>query len=1138
MRKHLKTECLTIIFLILTIPGISQEYASSSVLSSGLWFRISVTEDNIYRVDYSTLKDLGLENPSKPRIFGNNTGQLSYYNDGSHPDDLREIAIFTDSGSDGIFNEGDYILFFGQGTARWIYDYSTREFSHKKHNYSDTAFYFLTSGQATGRSVTRSETPVNEPNLITETSDDLFIHEIGSENILHSGREWYQIAGSGRNIEINPGFRDVLTNEKIKYKIMVLARASISTRFSFSDSKSTLSSVQVDGINLSSATGIWARTAALTGEAFPQSSEPAFRIAYSNNGEISARGWIDYVMLQARKQNKFDGLYSAFLDSRSVNEGTVTEFVISGEAENAIVWDVSDPDNPSEQTLNITGGKIRFRSRTDSLKTFIAFSPENAKIPTIDISPVPNQDLHNSNAADMVIVVHPLFYPYAIRLAELHRTSSGLETLVTTPQQIYNEFSGGTPDIVAIRNFLRMKYQRQKNGERKLQYLLLFGDGSYDNRTPPPGNTNYIPTYQTPNSNVTISSFTSDDFYGLLDDGEGEEAGTEDLGIGRIPVSDTTEARIMVSKIEKYLNASDQADWRNLLCMIADDEDGNIHMSDTEGLVAIAEDRAPWAVIDKIYIDAFKQSTTSTGQFYPAATRAINDRINSGALMVNYVGHGNETSLAHERIISPEDIKSWSNQDRLPLFITATCEFSRFDDISSNPATGTIMEKQSSGESILLYPEGGAIALMSTTRLVYSAPNYILNRNIFETAFNRGEDGRSMRLGDIIRIAKNMSGSNTNKRNFLLLGDPALRLAWPWNGKVITDSINNVPAGESTDTLKALSMITISGHIEDISGNPAEDFTGVVSHTVFGKPSLNETLANDGGEKLEFTERNVILFAGKTKALKGRFRFSFIVPRDIDYSPGQAQINYYASDGNKDMNGSFTGIVTGGFSNSDNNDSSGPFIRLFLNDTLFRSGGIAGSNPVLLAIIEDRGGINTAGTGIGHDITLWIDGDKSSPVILNNHFKNDFGSYSSGSVLYPLYGLSRGSHTLTLKAWDNFNNSSEVSINFITGDEENLVLKNLLNYPNPFSENTRISLQHNRPEGILDVAVSIFNINGQLIRVLNNTLTSTGYQLEPIVWDGRNSGGQKAPKGIYPYYVKITSETGETSTLSGRMIIY
>ena len=1138
MRKHLKIECLSTIFFILTLPGISQDYSSSSVLSSGKWYRISVTGDNIYRVDYSTLKALGLENPSNPRIFGNNTGQLSYYNDGSQPDDLKEIAIFTNTGTDGIFNEGDYLLFFGLGTARWIYDYSTGEFNHKKHNYSDTAFYFLTSGQTPGRKVTRSEVPVNVPDQITETSDDLFIHEIDSDNILHSGREWYQNAGSGRDIEVNPGFRDVITTEKIKYKIMVLARASVSTRFSFSDSKSTLSSVQVEGINPSSTTGIWARTAELTGEVFPQSSEPAFRVSYSNNGEISARGWLDNVILHARKQNKFDGRYSAFIDSRSVNEGMVTEFAISGEAENVIVWDVSDPFNPREQTLTVSGGKIRFRSETDSLKTFIAFSPTYAKIADIDASPVPNQDLHSSNAADMVIVVHPLFYPYAVRLAELHRTSSGLESLVITPQQIYNEFSGGTPDIVAIRNFLRMKYQRQKNGERKLQYLLLFGDGSYDNRTPPPGNTNYIPTYQTINSNVTISSFTSDDFYGLLDDGEGEEAGTEDLGIGRIPVSDTTEAGIMVSKIEKYLNASDQDDWRNLLCMIADDEDGNIHMNDTEGLVAIAEDRAPWAVIDKIYIDAYKQSTTSTGQFYPDATRAINDRINSGALIVNYVGHGNETSLAHERIISPEDIRSWSNQGRLPLFITATCEFSRFDDISSNPATGTIIEKQSSGESILLHPDGGAIALMSTTRLVYSAPNYILNRNIFETAFNRGEDGRAMRLGDIIRIAKNMSGSNTNKRNFLLLGDPALRLAWPWNGKVITDSINNVPAGESTDTLKALSMITISGHIEDISGNPAEDFTGIVTHTVFGKPSVYKTLANDGGEKLEFTERNAILFAGKTKALKGRFRFSFIVPRDIDYSPGQAKIIYYASDGNRYMNGSFTGIVTGGFSNSDHNDSSGPFIRLFLNDTLFRSGGIAGSNPVLLALIEDEGGINTAGTGIGHDITFWLDGDNSSPVILNNHFKNDFGSYSSGSVYYPLHGLSPGSHTLTLKAWDNFNNSSEVSINFVAGDEENIVLKNLLNYPNPFSENTRISLQHNRPEGILDVAVSIFNINGQLIRVLHSTLTSTGYQLEPIFWDGRNSYGQKAAKGIYPYSVKITSETGETSTLSGRMIIY
>lgn len=1138
MRNLLKIECLTIFFAILSAPGISQEYAHSSVLASGIWFKIPVTEDNIYRIDYSTLKKIGLEFPSNPRIFGNNHGQLSFYNDGSHPDDLEEIAIFTNTGSDGIFNEGDYLLFYGKGTGRWLYDHSSDEFSHQRHYYSDTAFYFLSSGQTPGKRIQMSELPSRQPDILSESSDALFVHEIESENILHSGREWYQPTGAGRKIEINPGFSDILTSEKIRYKIRVLARASKTTSFIFSDAASGLSSLDVDGVNISSTTGIYARTAEMTGETYPRTSEPVFGISYSNNGEISARGWIDYILIHGRKKNNFNGKFSSFTDSRSVGEDTVTEFVLSAPSGDAIIWDVSDPAAPMEMKHTFSANEIRFTSKTDSLKTFIAFSPDKAIIPDINTAQLPNQNLHSSPGADMVIVVHPLFYNYAMILAELHRKDSGLETLVTTPQQIYNEFSGGIPDIVAIRNFLRMKYLRKKNSERELRYLLLFGDGSYDNKTPPPGNTNFIPTYQTQNSNVTVSSFTSDDFYGLLDSGEGEETGSEDIGIGRLPVSDTVEARIVVNKIENYMKAMDQADWKNVLCLIADDEDGNIHMSDTEKLAATAEERAPWAVADKIYIDAFRQVTTSTGQFYPDATRAINDRINSGALIVNYIGHGNETSLAHERILTPEDILSWRNNEKLPLFITATCEFSRFDDISSNPLTATVIEKQSSGEQILFHPGGGAIALMSTTRLVYSAPNYILNSNIFEIAFNRDEEGRSMRLGDIIRTAKNMSGSNTNKRNFMLLGDPALRLAWPWGGRVVTDSINNVPVAEYADTLKALSMVTISGHLEDISGNQAESFSGIVSMTVFGKSVQTETLANDGGQIMEFTERKAILFSGKTKTEKGRFRFNFIVPRDIDYAPGQGKIIYYASDGLTEMNGSFTDIVTGGFSKSGISDETGPNIRLFLNDTLFRNGGMAGSNPVLLARIEDTGGINIAGTGIGHDLIFWLDGNKSYPVVLNGYFRNDFGSYSSGTVIYPVTGLSPGSHSLTLKAWDNFNNSSEETIHFIVPDEQKLVLRNLINYPNPFSENTRISLQHNRPEGLLEVRVSIFNVKGQLVKVLLTSIESTGYQLEPITWDGRSSGGQKLPGGIYPYTVGIVSENGETATISGRMIIY
>ncbi|MBP1675040.1 MAG: hypothetical protein H6Q24_1178, partial [Bacteroidetes bacterium] len=910
------------------------------------------------------------------------------------------------------------------------------------------------------------------------------------------------------------------------------------TTFRISENGSILTTVPVAGINLASTTGTYAQAVQVTGEAIPASPQPVYKISFLNGGEISAKGWIDYLTLHARKQNKFTGIFEQYTDSRSARTGNITEFTIKSSASGTQIWDITDPFTPETVRYDRSGENITFRRSTGTLRTFIAFLPSNALVPVINAVPVAHQDLHSSGQADMIIIAHPLFRQYAERLAGVHLSNSGLISLVTTPGQIYNEFSGGIPDIVAIRNFLRMKYTRQKGTDHPLRYLLLFGDGSFDNKIPPPGNTNYIPTWQTRNSNVIISSFTSDDFFGLLEDGEGEESGTEDLGIGRIPVSDTTEARIAVSKIANYMSSSNRGDWKNLICIAADDEDGNTHMSDAEDLAGIAEGIAPWLNIDKIYFDAFNQVTTPTGQYYPDVTRAINDRINSGTLVFNYIGHGNENSLAHERVITPEDIEKWQNLEKLPLFITATCEFSRFDDITKNDATGLISGKTSSGEKILLSPIGGAIALMSTTRLVYSAPNFTLNRNIFQAAFSRNTGGNSLRLGDIIRLAKNMSGDNTNKRNFLLLGDPAVRLSWPYNGNVVTDSLNNVPAGESTDTLKALSVITVAGHIEDNNGNPAADFNGIVAPVVFGKPSQIRTLANDGGQKMDFELRNVVLFRGKTKAEHGRFRFTFMIPRDIDYLPGKGRISYYAFNDSGDINGSYSGLVTGGFSSINNPDKEGPEIRLYLNDTLFRSGGMTGPNPSLLALISDKGGINSAGTGIGHDIKCWIDGDPSGSFILNNYFENDFGSYTRGSVTYDLSGLDPGSHTITLKAWDNFNNSNEKTISFFVETGGKLIIRNLLNYPNPFTRDTRISAEHNRPGEMLGITITIFNVTGAVIRILRTAVTATGYRLSPVEWDGCTSAGRRAGKGIYPYIVKITAENGETSTISGRMIIY
>lgn len=1130
---------ILIIFMIfiprsLQAAETKDEYVTSSVLSTGKWYKMGLVTDGIYRIDYAKLVQMGLTNPANPKIFANNQGQLSYYNNDKDPDDLKEIPVYLSTGSDGIFNDGDFLLFFGKATNRWQFNYTTKEFDYLRHNYSDSAFYFITSGSTQGKRITAAINPAQPATYISTESDALFSHEVESINYIKSGREWFQKIN---NLSLNPGFTDLIVSEKIKYKIRVGARASGNALFRLYEGTTLRKTIQVPGTNLFDDTGIQFQITDSVGSLTTSSSSPTYELKYTGTaGTGLTDGLLDYVRLQGRKLSSFSGSTTLLTDSRSVFPGRITTFTINTTASDVRIWDITNPFSCTEIQYNRNGSNITYNAETDSLKTFIVFSGANTLLPAIKAVPVANQNLHNSPSADMIILVHPIFISYAEKLADIHFASNGLTSLIVTPEQIYNEFSGGVADIAALRNFIRMKYTNQLNTNHPLKYLLLFGDGSYDNKALPPNNPNFIPTWQSQNSNIVVSSFMSDDFYGLLEDGEGESNGTEDIGIGRFPVSDTVQAGVMINKIKSYMDPSNMGDWRNVVCITADDEDGNTHMSDAEGLSSVLRDSVPSVNVDKIYLDSYKQNTTVSGQTYPDVNKAINDRINSGCLIFNYLGHGGENGLAHEAVLKQEDINTWKNSEKLPLFITATCEFSRFDDIYVN-ITGEKTDKPSAGEQVLRTKEGGAIALMSTTRVVYSAPNYFLNKNIYYAAFKPDNSGNPISLGDIIRIAKNNSGNGSNKRNFSLLGDPALVLAYPLHGKLITDSINGVSVTSSIDTLKALSLVTVSGHLTDPSGNLKSSFNGVVSPIVYDKASKIKTLANDGGTVMEFQERNSILFSGKTMAKNGRFRFTFIVPRDIDYAFGGGKISYYANNDADDLNGYFNNLTVGGFSENKISDNSGPEIRLFMNDTLFRNGGITDRNPRLLAIIEDNGGINTTGSGIGHDLTGYIDNDRNSSFVLNSYFENDFDNYKRGKLIYSLTDLASGNHTLTVKAWDTYNNSSEETLLFLVETDSKFILKNLINYPNPFLNDTKFTAEHNRPDSDLEVTINIYTLDGRLIKILKTNVPASGYSLPPIEWDGNDNGGKRAGRGIYPFTVTVVTKEGETARRSGRLII-
>ena len=1132
----IKRLLITAFALLPVLNAAGQDYAHSSLLKQGRWIRLAVTEPGIYRLDFSQIRDMGITDPSAAVLYGNNTGQLSFYNDGSAPDDLRKIAYKTEKGSDGIFNDGDYLLFYAEGTHRWIFDRISDNYEYRRHHYSDTAWYFITSVPGGAAYVAGEPVPSQPYNAETSSGDFTWRHEKETVNLIRSGREWYQQVIPGTENVVSPQFADLIPSEQIRYTARVLGRSDTESSFTLKQGTTLLKTISVPPVSMTDLNGVFANIAVAEDSCLPASAAPAFTIAFRNNGNLAATGYIDYIDFFARAQLRYTDKQLFISDTRSVTPARVTRFTVSG-ASVLQVWDITDSFTPKIMETASSASSTTFTAATDSLRKFVAFATSTLLRPLISKDPLPNQDLHGLGPADMIIVTHPLFEAYAQRIANIHLADDGTSSIIVTPGQIYNEFSGGIPDAAAIRNFIRMIDGRGSEGGPPLKYLLLFGDGSYENKTPPPGNTSFIPTWQSVNSHVGVLSFTSDDFYGLLDDGEGEADGFLDIGIGRLPASDTAAAGTMVRKIASYMDNAGLGSWRNVLCMVADDEDANLHMMDAENLTVAAREAAPPLTTEKIYLDAFRQVTTVTGNSYPDAVKAINNRIAAGCLILNYVGHGNESGLAHERVVRTDDINSWKNKNMLPLFITATCEFSRFDDVEINPATGLISSRTSAGEMVLLNPEGGGIGLMSTTRVVYSAPNYMLNRRIYDYIFSMASDGRSMKLGDIIRLAKINSGTGMNKRNFLLLGDPALRIAWPVQGRVITDSINNISVEFAADTLKALSLITISGHIEDNDGNIMDGFNGVVEPVVYDKVSSVSTLANDGGSPMSFSVTGNVIFRGTTTVTEGKFSFSFIVPLDINYSFGKGFITYYAHDDTGDVNGSFSEIVVGGFSDININDTEGPVIRLFMNDTLFREGGTTDTAPSLLALISDDSGVNATGTGIGHDIIAWIDDDMPGAVVLNGLFRADIGVHTSGRLTYPLVISGKGEHTLSLRAWDNLNNPSVATLRFIVETSGVFMLTDLLCYPNPVTDKTTFTAGHNRPDTEIDVTITIFTTSGTAVRVIREQFYGTGYSLPDIPWDGCNENGSRLARGMYLWRAEAVTAEGERASATGRIII-
>ncbi len=1124
-------------------------YAPNSVLVSGNWHKLAVNNDGIYKIDYSYIKtklgiDPGSFNLNSLAIFGNGGGMIPDSNPVPRADDLIENpTLIVDNNNNNKLDDGDYLLFYGEMADNWGFNSGTSSFNHKKNLYSDKNFYFLTTDRGTGKRVSLVPTSSNPNKTITDF-DERAYHESDEYNLLRSGKEWLgdKMTSFSNTKSFSYNFSNLITTIPIKFTSSIGAKTNPS---------GSITNVTINGQSVlaQSEPGIAATNYAnayypvlSTTNYLSSSSQLDINYAFTayNDASGSAACYINYFEMNFKRALSLSGDAMSFRNISSIGAGNISQFLLNGSSSSTKVWDITNVGNIQEMQSALNGSQLSFATPTDGLKEFIAFNT-NASFGNPEyVGKIDNQNLHSIGEPDMIIVTHEDFEGASNDLADFHRANDNLSVKVVKLSQIFNEFGSGKPDISAIRDFMKMLYDRAGTDTAVMpRYLLLMGDGSYDSKGRVPDNSNFIPTYQSYESIRVTSTYTSDDFYGLLDANEGGEisgAQKVDIGIGRLPVTTSAEAQDVVNKIKNYkkpapiascIQLNSNNSWRNMLTFIADDLDdgGTAFESYTEGLSEVTRASHPEYNFEKIYLDAFKQLPTPAGDRYPEVNTSILNRINSGSLVVNWVGHGGETNWAHERIFNMADIIPLDNKEKLPLFITATCEFGRYD-----------LPDRTAAEWLVVNPKGGGIASITTVRLVYQSANEQIDNAIFQSLFVQYE-GRMPTLGEITMMAKNVAGGSENTRKFTLLGDPALTLNYP-RFNISTTEVNNKSVSLPHDTLKALSQVTIKGKIVDDNGNQITAFNGVVYPLVYDKLSNLKTLGNDAASIIDFKLYKNVLFKGKASVVNGDFNFTFIVPKDINYQYGSGRISYYADNGSfVDAHGYSTDITIGGSLDSFMSDNQGPKMDMYMNDEKFVYGGTTNADPMLLMKLSDESGINTVGNGIGHDMTAILDDNTQNKVILNDYYESELDNFRKGAVKYPYSKLAEGRHTLKVKAWDIHNNSSEDFTEFIVASNAKLALSHVYNYPNPFTTHTEFMFEHNRCCDDLNVSVQIFSISGKLVKNIVEFVHSDGFRVNNIAWDGLDDYGDAIGKGVYVYKVTVRDSEGQSAYKFEKLVV-
>lgn len=1103
-------------------PGLT-----NSVLASGQWFKFKVDKTGVYKLDKNFLASLGMNtegiNPRNLKVYGNGGQSLPLLNSLNRFFDLPENAIQVVGEEDGSFDAADFILFYGTSTQGYV-----AENDSNINPYSDDSYYYITADGAPGKRVIAMTEPSAPAEFTITEFDDYQFFEQDEYSPTKLGRRWF---GNRFDIESEQSFTfefpNIVAGKPMNLTIKAAAASESNTSMAVSINSTSLIPLNFSALGRDGLLSL----KNMNVDVPANNATVKIDLIYNNAGNPSSIGYLDYIAIWAKRQLSGAGGQLPFQYNEAANLAGIGEYQISNASQFSQVWDVTDFQFITSKQNEGNASAFSFKQTLGEVRKYVAINPQNYLQPTkIAQSYVPNQNLKgtifkdesgNFKDVDYIIIAPPFLIQPALRLARHNIDLQGLNVKVVTTDKIYEEFSSGKQDISAIRNFLRYVYYNASTESKRIKYVGIMGDTSIDYKNRIPNNNNNVPTFNTLDGTSIANSFMADDFFGNMDSDEGT-IGTNndfdrlDIAMGRIIADNVSLANAMVDKIVDYTSKAAYGNWRNNFVLISDDidEPGEDDLEfELDKLGDTISAKKPFINVKKIHSDAYQQEASAGGNRYPEVNEAIKTAIEAGAIIIDYFGHGGEDGLAHEAIYTKETGQELKNSDKLPCIITVTCEFTKFD----NP------QRISAGELTFQNKDGGAISLVATTRAVYLNVGVDFNKRLANQLF--GFDSEVPEPpAEGLRVSKNQMTTPT-RRVVFYIGDPAMPLAFPKRDIRLT-KLNGVPIAQATDTLKALSKIKLEGEVVDASGNVMTNYNGVLEAKVFDKNVMRRTLDNDNHNIfLDFITLGEGLFNGQATINNGLFQFEFVVPRDIQIPVGKGRVSLYAkrNSGLEDQTGVDLSLNVGGLNENAPEDNQGPLIKLYMNDESFVSGGITDDSPLLLAKLEDPNGINTA-SGIGHDIVAILDGDESNPFVLNEFYQAEVDDFTKGKTHFKFRDLEDGLHTLTLKAWDVYNNSSTAEIQFIVAGSGKLEITRVLNYPNPFVNYTEFWFNHNRPDETLDVQVQVFTVTGKVVWTHNASLPPSGSFLSrQITWNGRDDFGDRIGKGVYIYKITVRS---------------